>query len=148
MRPLTISLLACLTALLAAAPASAQTRSVQEVAPVCASAYSDSFEELLILEHEWIAPLAPADKFMDHLKRSPWPLWLHGQVIKVAMCESSHNPDAVGDDGMALGLLQIRTDYHPKLARLNLFDPDINLLAGYVIFLEAGRTWNPWSCKP
>jgi hypothetical protein len=46
------------------------------------------------------------------------------QVIGFVMfCESHHTPRAVGDHGRALGLFQIRIDYHPEVAKAEARDP-------------------------
>lgn len=41
-----------------------------------------------------------------------WPDYL----IRLAMCESSLNPQAVGDDGKSRGLFQIHSGYHPEVS--------------------------------
>jgi len=150
MRPLAISLLACLAALLAAAPAAARTSPEPFTDPACSPVTMETMplEELLMLDPAWMLPSTPEERVREYLKRSPWPRWLHAQALAVIACESTFNPNAIGDDGLALGLLQIRTDYHPQLALMDLLDPQQNLLAGYVIYLEAGRSWSPWTCQP
>ena len=104
-----------------------------------------------MLYPEWMLPAAlatPEQRVRELLKRSPWPYWLHAQALAVIGCESTYNPNAVGDDGLALGLLQIRIDWHPRIARMDLLDPHENLIAGYIIYLQAGGSWAPWSCQP
>ena len=152
MRPLAIGLLACLAALLAAAPASARTTTL--TAPTCTPVIEDDtpLEDLLmLLDPEWMLPAAPAtpeQRVRALLARSPWPYWLHAQALAVIGCESTYTVDAIGDDGLALGLLQIRTDYHARLARMDLLDPHSNLIAGYIIYLLAGGSGSPWTCQP
>ena len=148
-------MLACAVVVSEAQPTTASARRAHHsIIPTCLKVADTPVDtvapiDVLTLSLEWTTRGDKRDRVQAALRRSPWPQYLHDEVMKVVECESGNfDPRAVGDDGMALGVLQIRTDYHPKLARLNLFDPDINLLAGYVIFLEAGRTWNPWSCKP
>lgn len=36
-------------------------------------------------------------------------------LIKLAICESSLNPEAIGDNGMSRGLYQIHKGYHPQV---------------------------------
>jgi hypothetical protein len=150
MRPLAISLLACLAALLSASPGSVGASADYYAAPACVPVVMETMplEEMLMLDPAWMLPSSPEERVREYLKRSPWPRWLHAQALAVIACESTYNPNGVGDDGLALGLFQVRTDYHPKLSRLDLFDPQENLLAGYIIWLEAGRSWNPWTCQP
>ena len=105
-------------------------------------------EEFLTLQPRWMPPHNAEARTRAALKLSPWPPWLHEQAVAVIGCESAHNPSAIGDDGLALGLFQIRTDYHPELVRLGLLDPLQNLTAGFIIYLKAGRTWQPWTCQP
>ena len=65
------------------------------------------------------------------------------EVVEVVACESRHESDAVGDQGRAIGLLQVRTDAHPDLARrYDLFDPAQNLRAGWEIYQRQG--WGAW----
>ena len=152
MRPLAISLLACLAALLAAAPASARTTIL--TAPTCTPVIEDDtpLEDLLmLLDPEWMLPAAlatPEQRVRALLARSPWPPYLHAQALAVIGCESRYTVDAIGDEGLALGLFQIRTDWHARLARMDLLDPHQNLIAGYIIYLQAGRSWGPWTCQP
>ena len=87
------------------------------------------------------------ESFGVWLAESPWPRDLWGDVAAIAYCESRHLPHVIGDGGLAHGLLQIREDYWPRLVRsFDLLDPRENLAAGWVVFLEAGRSFDPWSC--
>lgn len=92
------------------------------------------------------------------LARSLWPARYHDTVVQITLCESgtdalkvgrktTFNVAARGDQGLAHGLLQIRVDLHPRVDRIfELDDPVQNLNAGYVVFLEAGKWFGPWSC--
>lgn len=93
------------------------------------------------------APTTREEPFELWLAESPWPRELWGDVTEIAYCESRHLPHVIGDGGLAYGLLQIREDYWPRLVRsFDLLDPRDNLAAGWVVFLEAGRSFAPWSC--
>lgn len=92
------------------------------------------------------APLLP-DTLAELLAESPWPESEWATVAAIAGCESSHDPSAVGDGGLALGLMQIRVDYHPgKAARYDLLDPSDNLEASWEVYVQAGYSYWPWSC--
>ena len=107
-----------------------------------------------------IAPVAPVEAtaipvvypaeeswMRQVLDESPWPAELHDEVVEIAFCESSWNPAAVGDDGLALGLMQVRTDYHAALAeKYDLLSPSDNLIAAWAIYVQAQETFRPWSC--
>lgn len=94
-------------------------------------------------------PILPPLALADLLSESPWPESEWPTVEAIAFCESRLQADAVGDGGLALGLMQIRTDVHPrKAARYDLLDPSDNLSAAYEVWEQAGRSYWPWSCKP
>ncbi len=85
------------------------------------------------------------------LSRSPWPSSLWPEVVRIARCEAYNpvgvNARAEGDSGRALGLLQIRVDAHPDLARdYDLLTVDGALAAAWVVYTRAGRSFTPWSC--
>ena len=87
--------------------------------------------------------------FQEAYLNSPWPSYMYHKVESVAFCESSLRWYATGDQGRALGYMQIRKDYHPRLDNtFSLYNGAENLTAAYIIYLEAGRSWKPWSCKP
>ncbi len=87
--------------------------------------------------------------FQEAYLNSPWPSYMYHKVESVAFCESSLRWYATGDQGRALGYMQIRKDYHPRLDNtFSLYNGKDNLTAAYIIYLEAGRSWRPWSCKP
>lgn len=88
---------------------------------------------------------APRDGLEAALARSAWPPHLWPQLVGIAHCESGLNQFAVGDHGMAWGLLQVRADVHPWLAyRHDLFTLDGNLAAAWEIYQDSG--WRPWTC--
>ena len=47
-----------------------------------------------------------------------WPDYL----VRLAMCESSLDPYAIGDDGKSRGLFQIHSDYHQEISNAEAFD--------------------------
>jgi len=82
------------------------------------------------------------------LVRSQWPPELWPRVVEIARCESQHDNLAIGDGGLALGLMQVRIDAHPDLAATHdLWSYDGSLAASWIIYLRAGRSFAPWSCS-
>jgi len=89
----------------------------------------------------------------EALRESAWPGALHPDVVRIALCESSMqdgtlrmNPRAIGDQGRAWGLLQIRRDAHPEIAaRHDLLSVDGALAAGWEVY-GAAESFQPWSC--
>lgn len=47
-------------------------------------------------------------------------------MLAVAMCESSLNPEAIGDSGNSRGIFQIHKKYHPDISDNQAFDPDFS----------------------
>ncbi len=87
------------------------------------------------------------DHFNERFEQSLWPAYMKDKVMGVAMCESSLRWYISGDQGRAVGYMQVRKDYHPKKAQIfDLYEDNLNV--AYIIYLEAGRSWDPWSCKP
>ncbi len=85
------------------------------------------------------------------LARSPWPSSLWSEVVRISRCEavlgSGVDAHAEGDGGRALGVLQIRVDAHPDLARqYNLLTVDGALDAAWIVYQRAGNSFRPWSC--
>ncbi len=116
-----------------------------------------------LITHAGAAPIAletPSSQFLTEaqlraaLAESPWPPALHDEVIALAWCESGlrgrslrlFNSAAVGDAGKAFGLLQINVRWNPWASYLDLEDPRVNLLVGWAIWMEAGRSFVRWSC--
>lgn len=103
--------------------------------------------QLSVPPAEVSAPILPPVTLADLLSDTSWPESEWSTVDAIAFCESRYIPSAVGDDGLALGLMQIRVDYHPRKAdRYDLLDPTQNLEAAHQVWIEAGRSYWPWSC--
>lgn len=84
---------------------------------------------------------------LDALAASPWPSHLWEAVVDIAYCESRFDALAVGDQGQSFGLMQVHAPAHPRLVRsFDLLDARDNLAAAYVVYLEAGGSFRPWSC--
>lgn len=70
---------------------------------------------------------------------------VNSQLMRdVVKCESSFNPNAVGDFGHSRGLVQIYDTYHPTISHEQAFDPDfaLNFLARE---MSQGRGYL-WTC--
>lgn len=73
----------------------------------------------------------------------PWPV---DQAIRVMMCESSGDANAV--NGPNQGLFQINAAVHQDRVAPgeSLYDPVVNVRVAYAIWQDQG--WRPWSCRP
>jgi hypothetical protein len=106
-------------------------------------------EDVIGLDRErWTSPeIATEAWLLSLLSGSLWPEYLWDDVTAIAECESRFRPWAVGDDGRAVGLMQIRTDVHPGIAhKFDLYTASENLSAAWVVYLEAGKSFKPWAC--
>ena len=89
------------------------------------------------------------DHFNEAYSQSLWDESLRAKVLRLAFCESTVRHYQNGDHGRAQGYLQVRVDIHKKIAStFELNTPVGGLNGGYLVFLEAGRSFEPWSCKP
>lgn len=99
------------------------------------------------------------EDMIDLLGRTPWPVHLWPAVFALVSCESPAeegvDAQAIGDEhlipltGPSHGLVQINLSAWPQYARsYDLLDPHQNLLAAWGIYVESGRSFGPWSCKP
>ncbi len=72
------------------------------------------------------------------------------QAVRVAMCESSLNPNAYNGILGAAGLFQIipSTFASTSYAGGSVYDPATNIRAAYEIFARDGYSWSEWACKP
>lgn len=67
----------------------------------------------------------------------------------VVKCESQWDAWAIGDDGLAHGLFQIRTDFHAERMGnmgLTLTSPRDQLW--YAVRLWYDNEWDAWACRP
>jgi soluble lytic murein transglycosylase-like protein len=71
------------------------------------------------------------------------------QAKRVAMCESTMNPNAQNPSG-ASGLFQIlpSTFASTSQAGKSVYDPAANVQAAYEVFSRDGFSWNEWVCQP
>ena len=72
------------------------------------------------------------------------------QAVRVAMCESSMNPNAYNGVLGAAGLFQIipGTFASTSYAGQNVYDPATNIKAAHEIFARDGYSWREWACQP
>lgn len=94
------------------------------------------------------------------IAQSPWPEYLWDDVLRVAACESAkrgltitlfdtqaRNLNLPREDSR--GLLQINTTVYGHLQpSLDLYDPLDNLVAGLIVWMDNGKSFSPWSCRP
>jgi LysM repeat protein len=71
------------------------------------------------------------------------------QAKRVAMCESTMNPNAQNPSG-ASGLFQIlpSTFASTSQAGKSVYDPAANIQAAYEVFSRDGFSWSEWVCQP
>ncbi|HEX7734129.1 MAG TPA: LysM peptidoglycan-binding domain-containing protein [Ktedonobacteraceae bacterium] len=71
-------------------------------------------------------------------------------AVRVAMCESTMNPNAYNGILGAAGLFQIipGTFGSTSYAGQSVYNPEVNIRAAYEIFARDGYTWREWACKP
>lgn len=71
-------------------------------------------------------------------------------AVRVAMCESSMNPNAYNGILGAAGLFQIipSTFASTSYAGQSVYDPVVNIKAAYEIFVRDGYSWREWACQP
>lgn len=65
-------------------------------------------------------------------------------LYKTLYCESQGVETAIGDKGLALGVAQIRTDFHPEITRAQAFDMDWSVAWAAKQFAAGRASW--WSC--
>lgn len=68
------------------------------------------------------------------------------QALIIAKCESSLNPNAHVNDSIedSRGLMQINVKANPDMLVYDLFNPQQNLQAAYIIYKRQG--WQAWTC--
>jgi soluble lytic murein transglycosylase-like protein len=80
------------------------------------------------------------DKILKYANQYNVNLQLMRSVVD---CESSFNPNAVGDNGHSRGLVQIYDNYHPTISHEQAFDPDFALeYLAKEISEGRGRQWS------
>ena len=85
--------------------------------------------------------------------------WHCKSMLSIVRCESGFDPLAVGAG--SIGLTQIQVYWHvDKVSRVVgrqvqlaeattlLLDPHINLEVAWLVYVAAGHSFSPWSCKP
>lgn len=76
--------------------------------------------------------------------------WPCAQALRVARCESTLNPRAVNSSGHA-GLFQLSPRFHAWRVggdASRLLNAEENVRAAHGLWLDSGRSWRPWSCRP
>lgn len=91
-------------------------------------------------------PISPQVKTIDELIEEKAKLYQVSSTVMHAVikCESTYNPNAVGDGGHSRGLVQIYDDFHPTITHEQAFDPEFA-----VTFLAknlAQGNGHLWSC--
>ena len=99
-----------------------------------------------------VAPIPTGADIRAILCAFSWPC---DQALRVAQCESSLQPGAIGNG--SIGVMQIQVYWHvDKVGRVVgrsvgeaeatqlLLDPVVNVAVAYSIWAEQG--WRPWSC--
>ncbi|HEY0753099.1 MAG TPA: LysM peptidoglycan-binding domain-containing protein [Ktedonobacteraceae bacterium] len=73
-----------------------------------------------------------------------------GGAVRVAMCESTMNPNAYNGVLGAAGLFQIipGTFASTSYAGQSVYNPEVNIRAAHEIFARDGYSWSEWACKP
>ena len=88
---------------------------------------------------------------------SLFPEWTHATVARIARCESSlrglsitlldTQARRVSDVEDSKGLMQVNTRVYSRLDEaLDLFNPVENLMGAYIVWLDNGKRFDPWSC--
>lgn len=66
-------------------------------------------------------------------------------MLKIAKCESGLRPDAIGDHGTSIGVMQIHLPAHPSVTKEQMLDPEQNIAYAKQVFDKSGV--RPWSCS-
>ena len=73
------------------------------------------------------------------IKTFPLSAWEEARCIQWE--EAKANPGAIGDNGLAIGLFQIRVDAHPEYDPERLLEIGYNVQAAYEIWKASGQTF-------
>lgn len=65
-------------------------------------------------------------------------------MLKIAKCESSLRPDAIGDHGTSIGVMQIHLPAHPSVTKEQMLDPEQNIAEAKRIYDKSG--YLAWTC--
>lgn len=66
------------------------------------------------------------------------------QALRVAWCESRYSVYA--QNGQYLGLFQMGS--HERARYGHAWNAWAQAISAYRYFIDSGRTWGPWTCKP
>lgn len=86
-------------------------------------------------------PLTLKEKSDKYAKQYNVNAELMSAVVK---CESTFNPDAIGDYGNSFGLVQIHLPSHPTITKEQAYDPDFAL--DFLAKNLAKGKGNMWTC--
>ena len=90
-------------------------------------------------------PIDSAAELHAVLLAADWPRDSLSDAVRVAGCESSWDPQAIGQAG-EVGLFQIHGVHAGRVpAGGDLKDPVTNARVALDIWMQEG--WNPWSCR-
>lgn len=81
------------------------------------------------------APVSVREQINEIITRKAFVYNVDPNILHaVIACESTYNPNAIGDGGHSRGLVQIYDDYHPTITHAQAFDPEfaINFLASEI----------------
>lgn len=84
------------------------------------------------------------------LTAAGWPAELHDAAMRVARCESSWSPGAIGDHGASLGLFQVNLKtWFPYAGEdpEQWADPIVNARVALAAYRYSDG-WRQWSCRP
>ena len=105
------------------------------------------WELLTILADTGWRPWIIASYYDPESKEWIQDITMQQKLYALAFCESTLNPDAVGDNGASIGLFQINQQAWPELtAGVDLFDPELNAEMAYQIWKHSGQSFKHWSC--
>ena len=68
------------------------------------------------------------------------------EALAVSRCESGHSHSVNAHNGQYLGMFQMGSSEREKYGHGNT--PLEQAVAAYAYFVDSGKDWSPWSCKP
>ena len=91
--------------------------------------------------------IEPQEPSLRELIERHWPAEHVEAAMRVMLCESNGNPDAIGDNGQSLGLFQIQPRWwSDRKPAGSPFHPAVNIEWAHRIWAEYG--WRYWTCQP